>query len=147
MPAFRWAKTEIMRRSTDDVDPLSSSEAFVLLMLADHYSEAWSRAWPSQSLLAKETASSVKTIVRAVDALRRKGLISTETWVSENGITRIPYRYLLPAYRPAVLPWAYGPVIAYSSWDDAAANSSYESLIKVPGSSLLVDAALLDTSA
>ncbi|PPF89271.1 hypothetical protein C5C03_04055 [Clavibacter michiganensis] len=145
MPAFRWAKAEILRRSDSGAAPLvlSSSEAFVLLMLADHYSEEWSRAWPSQSLLARETGLAVKTVVRAVESLRASGLVVTETWVNETRAGRIPYRYLLPAYNRKAKPWPHGHVIAYSSWDDAPLGADYDSLLRVPGSKLLVDASLL----
>ncbi|WP_435081442.1 helix-turn-helix domain-containing protein [Clavibacter michiganensis] len=139
--AFKWAKTEIRRRNTKDAAAdaaLSPPQAFVLLMLADHYNEALGRAWPSQTTLAEETSLALRSVVRAVEELRKRGLVYTEPWILNEGARRLTQRYLLPAYRPRLRPARALPVIA-SAWSDGEMAAGFGDLVQTPGTNLFVE--------
>jgi hypothetical protein len=139
--AFKWAKTEIRRRNGKDAgegEPLSPPQAFVLLMLADHYNEALGRAWPSQTTLAEETSLALRSVVRAVEELRKKGLVVTEPWMLNEGARRLSQRYLLPAYQPSKHRAHSLPVIA-SAWSDGELGAGFDDLVQTPGTNLFVE--------
>jgi DNA-binding transcriptional MocR family regulator len=140
--AFKWAKAEIAR-CFEGGDPLPPAEAFVLWVLGDHYNETWKRAWPSQARIARATGFSVKTVTRAVDGLRERGLVATEEWVLNEGAYRMPYRYLLPRYRPLAGLARELPVLAFA-WSDASSDFDHEDMARVPGSNLMVERELFD---
>jgi hypothetical protein len=93
MGAFRWAKTW-------GSDELTSTQKFILVMIADHYNDGEKRAWPSISTLAAETCMSVSTVTRGLRHLERLQLIQTETWVKAGTEMRMHNRYCLPLYDP-----------------------------------------------
>lgn len=145
--AFRWAKAEIAQLNNPrsiDHRPLSSPQCFVLIVIADYYNDnaPWYRAWPSQKRIALVTGLSVRTVIRAVEVLRERGLVVTESWVRDDGSERMQYRYLLPKYRPEVMVASAQPVRAYSAYYESSAD--FESMLKVPGSGLYVDEGSLD---
>ncbi|RII94556.1 helix-turn-helix domain-containing protein [Clavibacter californiensis] len=139
--AFRWAKTEIRRRNRKEAGAgpaLSPPQASVLLMLGDHYNETLGRAWPSQTTLAEETSLALRTVVRAVEELRKKGLVVTEPWTLNEGAQRMSQRYLLPAYRADVRRARVLPVLA-SAWSDRVLAASFDDLVQTPGTNFFVE--------
>jgi len=89
----------------------------VLILLAEHYSEAWGRAWPSQQTLAREAELSERSVRNAITALAVSGLVHVELWKYLSG-TKAGNRYYLPRYRSDVKRASFddGPVIVEAQW-------------------------------
>lgn len=89
MGAFRWAQT--WRKE------LSSTQLFVLLMIADAFNDKKHYAWPSYSTLADRTQLNRATVIRAVQELRSRGLVDVESRMNAGG-DRTSNRFLMPLY-------------------------------------------------
>jgi hypothetical protein len=109
MEAFRWALTW---------NGLTSSEKFVLVMIADHYNDRAHRAWPSIARLANFTALNRTTVMRALKGLEEKGLIETEPWVRAEAGGPLNNRYCLPLFDPRSRRAAHLPVIATKAFNN-----------------------------
>ncbi|MFB7284389.1 helix-turn-helix domain-containing protein [Micrococcus luteus] len=72
---------------------LNTGQAFVLLILGDHADESWS-CFPSQELLARRSAQTVRSVERHIARLRDLGLVETESRYGD-GRGRIGLRYYL----------------------------------------------------
>lgn len=117
---------------------LNASERWVLTVLADHYNEEWSRAWPGVAKIARLTHLSDSTVKRSIRGLESSGLVVVEQWMLNDGALFMPNRYLLPAYRPGVKPAREQPVLAFALEDSEGLG--YEDLMRVDGSNLFVEA-------
>ena len=127
MKAYRWAKKQ---------GGLTSAEKFVLVMLADYYNDAWSRAWPSLKTLAGDTALSVSTVQRALRGLQEIGIVAAERWTFNDGGAQMNNRYLLPTFDPSSRPAFYQPVLAFAADDN---DFNWDGMTQIPGSNLFVD--------
>lgn len=112
--AFKWAKSW---RSE-----LSSPQMFVLLMIADHYSDKKHRAWPSMATLGDETCLNRVTVSRAVTALAERGLIEVEPWVNAKTGKQMSHRYCLPLYDSLSARADEIPVRVNWTWDKWTAD-------------------------
>jgi hypothetical protein len=109
--AFRWAKGWI----ADPGTPLKTFDAFVLVMIADHYNDDARRAWPKIATLAYETRLSKSSVKRSIARLQELGLLEIEHWfLNSNSRHQLANRYCLPLFdtRSTASP---GPV--YAEWD------------------------------
>jgi hypothetical protein len=134
--ALVWAKAEIWRRNQKDAaasDRLSASETVVLLMIADHFNNVAGRSWPSQARLAIECGVNVRTIGRAVNALRKHGVLVTEDWEMNGSDSRTNMRYLLPGHRPDIRRAPHGIVIVSSA---GTVDLVPDDVLQVPGTAL-----------
>jgi hypothetical protein len=110
MKAFRWAKMWIAHPDS----PLSTFDAFVLLMIADHYNEAARRAWPKIRTLSFETRMSESTVKRCLARLKERRIVEVEQWFDNATGRQMANRYCLPLYDTRSTP-AAGPV--FTEWD------------------------------
>ena len=85
--AMKWAQ------KVAETGQLNTGQAFVLLLLGDHADEAWS-CHPSQELLARRSAQTVRSVERHIARLRDLGLVDTESRYGD-GRGRIGLRYYL----------------------------------------------------
>ena len=85
--AMKWAQ------KVAETGKLNTGQAFVLLLLGDHADEAWS-CHPSQELLARRSAQTVRSVERHIARLRDLGLVETESRYGD-GRGRIGLRYYL----------------------------------------------------
>ena len=85
--AMKWAQ------KVAETGQLNTGQAFVLLLLGDHADEAWS-CHPSQELLARRSAQTVRSVERHIARLRDLGLVETESRYGD-GRGRIGLRYYL----------------------------------------------------
>ena len=85
--AMKWAQ------KAAETGQLNTGQAFVLLLLGDHADEAWS-CHPSQELLARRSAQTVRSVERHIARLRDLGLVETESRYGD-GRGRIGLRYYL----------------------------------------------------
>ena len=76
--AMKWAQ------KVAETGQLNTGQAFVLLLLGDHADESWS-CFPSQELLARGTAQSVRSVQRQIDQLEQLGLISVKAVYGGSG--------------------------------------------------------------
>ncbi|MCV7726494.1 helix-turn-helix domain-containing protein [Micrococcus luteus] len=74
----------IWARRVTETGVLKTGQAFVLMLLGDHADEAWS-CFPSQELLARGTAQSVRSVQRQLDHLEDVGLISVKAVYGGSG--------------------------------------------------------------
>jgi pyocin large subunit-like protein len=107
--AYRWAKEQ---------DGLSSNRKFVLLMVADFYSEDDHRAWPSMQTLARLTGMSRRTVIRCIDQLEDCGLIEVEPWINADTGKQMSNRYYMPQYDPWSRAADQLPVYAYAGFNN-----------------------------
>ncbi|WP_241179490.1 MULTISPECIES: helix-turn-helix domain-containing protein [Micrococcus] len=84
---MKWAQ------KVAETGQLNTGQAFVLLLLGDHADEAWS-CHPSQELLARRSAQTVRSVERHIARLRDLGLVDTESRYGD-GRGRIGLRYYL----------------------------------------------------
>jgi Helix-turn-helix domain len=139
--AFRWALKEVYDRNDPKSDggarQLTSPEAFVLVMLANHYNDDWGRAWPSRARIERETSLSAATVKRSLKSLQdHKGLIIAEQWMLNDGAQWMPNRYLLPTFNPSIRPAYEQPVIASLSYE---AGAPIDDCTVIPGTNLVVE--------
>ncbi|KQX07337.1 MULTISPECIES: helix-turn-helix domain-containing protein [unclassified Leifsonia] len=134
MKAFRWAKQQA---------GLSSSEKFVLIMIADHYNDSWHRAWPSQATLSNETGLSVPTVKRSIRGLRTAGIVDVEPWAMSGAAVALQNRYLLPMFDRRSIRASRIPVRAFH-WAEGSLELSFDETRQIPGSSLLIAETALD---
>ena len=85
--AMKWAQ------KVAETGQLNTGQAFVLLLLGDHADEAWS-CHPSQELLARRSAQTVRSVERHIARLRDLGLVDTESRYGD-GRGRVGLRYYL----------------------------------------------------
>lgn len=109
MRAYRRAKAWIL-----DNPSMSPPQAFVLLMIADHYNDTARRAWPAIETLTKETRLSRATVKRSLSDLRDMGVVLPETWIDEKSGRRLPNRYCLPLFDYLSQP---SPDVVRGRWD------------------------------
>ncbi|QAV28078.1 helix-turn-helix domain-containing protein [Micrococcus luteus] len=74
----------IWARRVTETGVLKTGQAFVLMLLGDHADESWS-CFPSQELLARGTAQSVRSVQRQIDQLEQLGLISVKAVYGASG--------------------------------------------------------------
>ena len=74
----------IWARRVTEAGVLKTGQAFVLMLLGDHADESWS-CFPSQELLARGTAQSVRSVQRQIDQLEQLGLISVKAVYGGSG--------------------------------------------------------------
>ena len=74
----------IWARRVTETGVLKTGQAFVLMLLGDHADESWS-CFPSQELLARGTAQSVRSVQRQIDQLEQLGLISVKAVYGGSG--------------------------------------------------------------
>ena len=85
--AMKWAQ------KVAETGQLNTGQAFVLLLLGDHADKAWS-CHPSQELLARRSAQTVRSVERHIARLRDLGLVDTESRYGD-GRGRVGLRYYL----------------------------------------------------
>ena len=83
----------IWARRVTETGVLKTGQAFVLMLLGDHADESWS-CFPSQELLARRSAQTVRSVERHIARLRDLGLVETESRYGD-GRGRIGLRYYL----------------------------------------------------
>lgn len=108
MEAYRWALTWT---------GISSSEKFVLVLIADHYNDKAHRSWPSIERLAKESQLHRSTVIRCIKSLQDEGLIEVEPWVRVDTGGALNNRYCLPLYDPKSQRAKNLPVRSFSAFD------------------------------
>lgn len=74
------------------LDALDTSQAMVLLALADAANDDGFACWPSQETLARKSRMSVRSVKRHIATLRNAGLIDVETQSSTRGRRANLYR-------------------------------------------------------
>jgi hypothetical protein len=92
LEAFKWAKT------VRDIPPM---EKWLLVMIADHYSDTKGMAWPGKNLLSEETGISLRNITRLLSSLHSRGLIRIQHWINNSTGQNLNNRYFLPIFDPA----------------------------------------------
>ncbi|GAA2748788.1 helix-turn-helix domain-containing protein [Amnibacterium kyonggiense] len=100
--AVEWAKTWN--------GELTTAEAFVLFMIAEHFNEKELRAWPSAGTLERQTRLGRSTVFRSIRKLEGKHLIEIETWMTPQG-RLLSNRYCLPLYNDRSVPRPGGRVV------------------------------------
>ena len=69
---------KLMGRIVQEVNDLSSNEKLVLIVLANYFNTDLDKAFPSQETIAKNSSMSRSTVVRSLNALRKKGYITVK---------------------------------------------------------------------
>lgn len=97
--AHQWAKSW--------TGELTSPEAFVLLIIADHFNEKELRAWPAIDTILTVTRLKRATVFAALQRLEELGLVQVENRWGTGGRQR-SNRYCLPFYDPRSTPMQAG---------------------------------------
>jgi hypothetical protein len=112
--AINWVKTWTTE--------ISSTEKFVLFIIADYYNPKQHRAWPGVPRIAADTNLSERSVRRQIAALEGRGLIDIEPWVNRRTGGQMSNRYCLPLFDPQSIRAEMLPV-----YHDAQSNEGERS--------------------
>ena len=116
--AVKWA---------GEVKGLTSPQAFVLRILADHYNDAEGHAWPSVKRLAAKTSLSRRTVHRALNELEKRKLVRRRRTRRDADGGWSSNMYTLPQFEESEID-DFGPTVRIDEYFDIEGASIREVL-------------------
>ena len=81
-------------------DDFSKAEREVLMVLADHCNQETNEAWPAISTIAREADLADRTVIRAVDGLERKNILTKVRAVGKRNTVHFPVPLEFDPHKP-----------------------------------------------